>query len=57
MLDTDTKRRIDTARDILVGRVPEHSPEIVTTPELSPNGRNGRLCTVVDYVKLRNGLR
>ena len=23
MLDTDTKRRIDTARDILVGKVPE----------------------------------
>jgi hypothetical protein len=24
VLDTDTKRRIDTARDILVGKVPEH---------------------------------
>ena len=23
MLDTDTKRRIDTARDILVGKVPD----------------------------------
>lgn len=23
MLDTDTKRRIDNARDILVGKVPE----------------------------------
>jgi len=27
MLDTDTKRRIDTARDILVGKVPEPAPE------------------------------
>ncbi len=26
MLDTDTKRRIDTARDILVGKVPEDRP-------------------------------
>ena len=24
MLDTDTKRRLDTARDILVGKVPDH---------------------------------
>ena len=24
MLDTATKRRIDTARDILVGKVPDH---------------------------------
>ena len=27
MLDTDTKRRIDTARDILVGKVPDPKSE------------------------------
>ena len=32
MLDTDTKRRIDTARDILVGKVPD--PKSI--PELAP---------------------
>jgi len=28
MLDTDTKRRIDTARDILVGKVPDPKSEV-----------------------------
>jgi len=28
MLDTDTKRRIDTARDILVGKVPDPKYQI-----------------------------
>jgi type I restriction enzyme M protein len=28
MLDTDTKRRIDTARDILVGKVPDHKSQV-----------------------------
>ncbi len=28
MLDTDTKRRIDTARDILVGKVPDPKSQV-----------------------------
>ena len=28
MLDTDTKRRIDTARDILVGKVPDPKTQV-----------------------------
>ena len=28
MLDTTTKRRIDTARDILVGKVPDHKSQV-----------------------------
>ena len=28
MLDTDTKRRIDTARDILVGKLPQPSNQV-----------------------------
>ena len=28
MLDTDTKRRIDTARDILVGKVPDPQSQV-----------------------------
>jgi hypothetical protein len=30
MLDTDTKRRIDTARDILVGKVPDPKSPMAT---------------------------
>lgn len=32
MLDTDTKRRIDTARDILVGKVPDPKSQVERTP-------------------------
>lgn len=32
MLDTDTKRRIDTCRDILVGKVPDHSERLGDDP-------------------------
>ena len=32
MLDTDTKRRIDTARDILVGKVPDPNPRSSRSP-------------------------
>ena len=28
MLDTDTKRRIDTARDVLVGKVPDPKSQV-----------------------------
>jgi type I restriction enzyme M protein len=28
MLDTDTKRRLDTARDILVGKVPDPKSQV-----------------------------
>lgn len=28
MLDTDTKRRIDTTRDILVGKVPDQKSQV-----------------------------
>jgi type I restriction enzyme M protein len=28
LLDTDTKRRIDTARDILVGKVPDPKSQV-----------------------------
>ena len=28
MLDTDTKRRIDTARDILVGKLPDPKSQV-----------------------------
>jgi type I restriction enzyme M protein len=28
MLDTDTKRRIDTARDLLVGKVPDPKSQV-----------------------------
>ena len=28
MLDTDTRRRIDTARDILVGKVPDPKSQV-----------------------------
>ena len=31
MLDTDTKRRIDTARDILVGKVPDPKSQVEQT--------------------------
>jgi hypothetical protein len=41
MLDTDTKRRIDTARDILVGKVPDPKSQ-VDRPDLQVHGRYGR---------------
>ena len=34
MLDTDTKRRIDTARDILVGKVPDPKSQKVLLIDL-----------------------
>jgi hypothetical protein len=35
MLDTDTKRRIDTARDILVGKVPDLSAITFPLPPIA----------------------
>ena len=43
MLDTDTKRRIDTARDILVGKVPDRSVWKTFMPEVSRGRGDGRL--------------
>jgi hypothetical protein len=45
MLDTDTKRRIDTARDILVGKV----------PDLKRQGEDGWLLKKTLFLKLRTG--
>ena len=45
MLDTDTKRRIDTARDILVGKVPDPKSQveqITIALDLQVHGRHGR---------------
>ena len=44
MLDTDTKRRIDTARDILVGKVPDPKSQSRADhhcPDLQVHGRHG----------------
>jgi hypothetical protein len=48
MLDTDTKRRIDTARDILVGKVPDPKSQKVLLIDLGRKDliwgeRRGRL--------------
>lgn len=39
MLDTETKRRIDTARDILVGKVPDPGSQVepITTALIKQN--------------------
>ena len=45
MLDADTKRRIDTARDILVGKVPDPKSQveqITICPHLQVHGRHRR---------------
>jgi hypothetical protein len=45
MLDTDTKRRIDTARDILAGNVPDPKSQVEQInhrPDLQVHGRHGR---------------
>jgi hypothetical protein len=38
MLDTDTKRRIDTARDILVGKVPDPKSQVAGRVKIARNG-------------------
>jgi hypothetical protein len=34
MLDTDTRRRIDTARDILVGKIPDPKSQVEQIAEI-----------------------
>jgi hypothetical protein len=44
MLDTDTKRRIDTARDILVGKAPDPKSQF-------DHGRHGDRSVPLRHVK------
>jgi hypothetical protein len=50
MLDTETKRRIDNARDILVGKVPDPKSQKIANYELQITNCRKKIAKAVNKV-------